>query len=81
MFRATNLECAESGGALDFLAFAGQRIQSGVALRLPPHSTLLFQQPVRKDLNQFPQLPLRVFRVLPGELKQKTIGGGALLLL
>jgi hypothetical protein len=27
-----------SAGALDFLAFSNQGIQSGVALRLPPHS-------------------------------------------
>src|SRR5712692_4354552 len=32
---ALNLECADNGGALDFVRL---RIQSGVALRLPPHS-------------------------------------------
>src|SRR5882724_6678432 len=46
MSRATNLECADNGGALDLLAFCGQRIQGGVALRLPPHSKLVFQRPV-----------------------------------
>ena len=30
-----NLECADNGGALDFLAFRYLRIQSGVALRPP----------------------------------------------
>jgi hypothetical protein len=29
---ATNLECADIGGALDLFAFLGQWIQSGVAL-------------------------------------------------
>jgi molybdate transport system substrate-binding protein len=33
------LECADNGGALDLLT--GSLIQSGVALRLPPHSKLL----------------------------------------
>jgi hypothetical protein len=33
-----NLECADNGGALDFLAFRHRRIQSAVALRLPAHS-------------------------------------------
>src|SRR5215471_441888 len=37
MWRRLNLECADYGGALDFLAFLNLRIQSGVALRLPPH--------------------------------------------
>src|SRR5205814_9618625 len=37
-----NLECADNGGALDFLAFRYLRIQSGVALRLPPHSKYVF---------------------------------------
>ncbi len=38
MARAQNLECADNGGALDYFAFRHLRIQSGVALRLPPHS-------------------------------------------
>jgi hypothetical protein len=42
---APNLGCADSGGAFDFLEFLQQRIQSGVALRLPPHFKLVFQQP------------------------------------
>ncbi len=42
-----NLECADNGGALDFLAFRYLRIQSGVALRLPPHSKYVFQHPAR----------------------------------
>ena len=42
-----NLECADNGGALDFSAFRRLRIQSGVALRLPPHSKYVFQQPAR----------------------------------
>src|SRR5437762_6725748 len=40
-----NLECADNGGALDFLAFRYLRIQSGVALRLAPHSKYVFQHP------------------------------------
>ncbi|HEV7684425.1 MAG TPA: hypothetical protein VGO68_20100 [Pyrinomonadaceae bacterium] len=39
------MECADRGGTLDFLAFTNQGIQSGVALRLPPHSKISFQQP------------------------------------
>ena len=42
-----NLECADNGGALDFLAFRYLRIQSGVALRLPPHSKYVFAQAAR----------------------------------
>ncbi len=36
--------------ALDPLAFPEPRIQSGVALRLPPHSKSVFQQPARERL-------------------------------
>jgi molybdate transport system substrate-binding protein len=39
MQRIRNLECADNGGALDLLI--GSLIQSGVTLRLPPHSKLL----------------------------------------
>jgi hypothetical protein len=47
MSRTRNLECADNGGALDFLAFQHPRIQSGVALRLPPHSKSVFQMSAR----------------------------------
>ena len=32
-----NLECADNGGALDLLVCWHNLIQSGIALRLPPH--------------------------------------------
>jgi hypothetical protein len=44
--KARNLECADNGGALDSYHFRNQRIQSGVALRLPPHSKLVFSSQV-----------------------------------
>jgi hypothetical protein len=39
---ARNLECGDNGGVLDSFAFRQLRIQGGVALRLPPHSTYAF---------------------------------------
>jgi hypothetical protein len=42
MARPRNLECADNGGALDFFATRYLLIQSGVALRLPPHSKCFF---------------------------------------
>lgn len=39
---AQDLECADSGGALDFFAFPHLRIQSGVALRLPAALQICF---------------------------------------
>ncbi len=41
------MECGGSDAALDSLGFQGSPIQSGVALRLPPHSKSVFQQPAK----------------------------------
>jgi hypothetical protein len=43
--KGANLECADNGGALGFLASASAK--SKAALRLPPHSKFIFQQPAR----------------------------------